>query len=72
MQPDFASEADALARPWETDPRWDGIRRDYQAGDVVRLRPSVAVEYPLARRGAERLWGLLQREPYVATFNSSR
>jgi len=70
MQPDFASEADALARRWEKDPRWSGIRRDYLAGDVVRLRPSVALEYTLARRGAERLWALLQHEPYIATFGA--
>src|SRR5467141_131165 len=70
MQPDVASDTDALARHWEKDPRWRGIRRDYHAGDVVRLRPSVAVEHTLARRGAERLWALLQREPYVATFGA--
>jgi isocitrate lyase len=70
MQPDFASEADALARRWEKDPRWRGIRRDYHASDVVRLRPSVAVEHTLGRRGAERLWALLQREPYIATFGA--
>ena len=70
MHPDFATEAYALAQSWEQDPRWRGIRRDYQAGDVVRLRPSVAVEYTLARRGAERLWALLQGERHIATFGA--
>src|SRR5437762_3104028 len=70
MRPDLQQETDALARGWAQDPRWRGIRRDYQPGDVVRLRPSVMVEYTLARRGAERLWALLQREPYVATFGA--
>src|SRR5439155_1504851 len=70
MRPDLQQEADALARRWTHDARWRGIRRDYQPGDVVRLRPSVMVEHTLARRGAERLWALLQREPYVKTFGA--
>jgi isocitrate lyase len=37
---------------------------------VIRLRPSIKVEYTLARRGAERLWELLHTEPYVATFGA--
>ena len=59
-----------LARQWTTDPRWRGIRRDYTAEDVIRLRPSIKVEYTLAKRGAERLWELLHTEPYVATFGA--
>jgi isocitrate lyase len=54
-----------LARDWETDERWDGIRRDYAAEDVVRLRGSVRVEHSLARRGAELLWRLLNEDGYV-------
>jgi isocitrate lyase len=54
-----------LARDWETDERWDGIRRDYAAEDVVRLRGSVRVEHSLARRGAELLWRLLNKDGYV-------
>jgi isocitrate/methylisocitrate lyase len=57
--------ASALAREWATDPRWDGIERDYTAADVVRLRGSVAVEHTLARRGAELLWRLLHETSYV-------
>jgi len=45
--------------------RFDGIERPYSAEDVVRLRGSVQVEHTLARRGAEKLWGLLHSEPYV-------
>jgi isocitrate lyase len=57
--------AAVLAREWATDPRWDGIERDYSTDDVVRLRGSVAVEHTLALRGALRLWRLLHDEPYV-------
>jgi isocitrate lyase len=57
--------AHQLEKQWRTLTRWDGVRRDYTAADVVRLRGSVHVESTLARRGAERLWGLLHAEPYV-------
>ena len=48
--------------------RWEGIERPYTDEDVARLRGSVVVEHTLARRGAERLWKLLQEEPYVAAL----
>jgi isocitrate lyase len=57
--------AERLGRQWRTLSRWAGVRRDYTADDVVRLRGSVHVECSLARRGAERLWRLLETEPYV-------
>ncbi|MEV0941515.1 isocitrate lyase [Micromonospora wenchangensis] len=54
-----------LRTEWETDPRWQGVRRSYRAEDVVRLRGTVQEEHTLARRGAERLWRLLHTEDYV-------
>ena len=57
----------SLEREWTTDSRWDGIKRPYTAGDVYRLRGTVQVEHTLARRGAARLWQLLQEaEPVTA------
>ncbi len=50
---------------WSSDPRWAGITRPYSFEDVLRLRGSVHIEHTLARLGAERLWNLLQTEPYV-------
>src|SRR5919106_3078245 len=50
--------------------RWDGIERPYSQEDVERLRGSVQVEHTLARLGAERLWRLLQEEPYVAALGA--
>jgi isocitrate lyase len=50
--------------------RWDGIERPYAEEDVERLRGSVRVEHTLARLGAERLWRLLQEEPYVAALGA--
>ncbi len=59
------AEVDALEKDWSEHPRWNGVERDYSAEDVVRLRGSVSIEYTLARRGAERLWKLLNEQPYV-------
>ena len=59
-----------IERDWETNPRWDGITRDYTADDVLRLRGSIDVEQTFAELGAERLWELLQDEPYVAALGA--
>ncbi len=53
-----------------TGARWQGIRRPYGAGEVERLRGSVRVEHTLARRGAEKLWNLMQQRPYVAALGA--
>ncbi len=63
-------EAERLDYQWRTDPRWRGIRRDYTAQDVVRLRGSVRVEHTLARRGAERLWAMLHEEECVLALGT--
>jgi len=50
---------------WANNPRWSGVKRNYTAEDVVRLRGTVHVEHSLARIGAEKLWGYLHKEPFV-------
>jgi len=59
-----------MTQQWRTDSRWKGVERPYTAEDVVKLRGSVHVEHSLARLGAERLWWLLQNEPYVAALGA--
>ena len=59
-----------IEREWETNPRWDGITRTYSADDVLKLRGSIDIEYTLAELGADRLWRLLQEEPYVAALGA--
>ncbi len=54
-----------ITRDWASNPRWAGIRRNYSAEDVVRLRGSVHIEHSLARLGAEKLWRSLHSEPFV-------
>jgi isocitrate lyase len=60
-----ARDPNVLERDWETNPRWNGVTRDYTAADVLRLRGSIDIRHTLAEMGAERLWDLLNTEPYV-------
>ncbi|NWG17262.1 MAG: isocitrate lyase [Chloroflexi bacterium] len=62
--------AEQITMEWNTRPRWKGITREYTADNVVRLRGSVHIEYSLAQMGAEQLWDLLNREPYVAALGA--
>ncbi len=57
--------AEQLKLEWANDARWAGIKRNYTAEDVVRLRGTVHVEHSLARLGADKLWSSLHREPFV-------
>ncbi len=57
--------AKAIEQEWSSSPRWKGVKRDYTAADVVRLRGSVQIEYTLAKRGAEKLWKLINEQPFV-------
>src|SRR6476660_7885949 len=59
-----------LEKDWAENPRWKGIKRGYGAADVVRLRGSLHVEHTLARRGAEKLWRLVNTEPFVNTLGA--
>ncbi len=62
-----STQIDALNKEWKENSRWDGITRPYSAEDVVNLRPSIEIEYSLARHGATRLWDMLQKnEPVTA------
>jgi isocitrate lyase len=57
--------ATELDMEWGENPRWKGVKRDYTAKDVVRLRGTLPIEYSLARYGAEKLWNLINTEDYV-------
>jgi isocitrate lyase len=54
-----AEEIANITDDWATNPRWKGVTRTYTAEDVVRLRGSIKQDNTLARRGADRLWTLL-------------
>src|SRR6218665_1848159 len=60
----------ALEKDWAENPRWKGIKRGYTAADVVRLRGSLQVEHTLAKRGSEKLWNLINTEPFVNSLGA--
>ena len=59
------TEAAKLKQEWAGNPRWKNLKRGYSAEDVVRLRGSLHIEHTLARRGAEKLWQLVNSEPFI-------
>src|SRR3978361_83390 len=63
-------ETQKLQKDWDTNPRWKGIKRGYSAADIIRLRGSLQVEHTLAKRGAEKLWNLVNNEPFVNTLGA--
>jgi len=67
---DNTQTAAELQREWDSDPRWAGIKRDYTAEEVIRLRGSITEEATLARRGAENLWRLLHSEEWVPALGA--
>jgi isocitrate lyase len=69
-QPTREQQIAALEKDWATNPRWRGIQRSYTAADVVRLRGSMPIEHTLAKRGSEKLWSLLNTEPFVNTLGA--
>ncbi|MDX2061541.1 MAG: isocitrate lyase [Bacteroidia bacterium] len=59
-----------LVEAWATDPRWQGITRPYSAEEVVKLRGSLVIEHTLARRGAQQLWELISKQPFVRALGA--
>src|SRR5690625_3271911 len=54
-----------LQEDWSENPRWQGIKRNYSAQEVINLRGSVPEAYTLAQRGAEKLWRAIHEAPFV-------
>jgi isocitrate lyase len=67
---DKASFVAKLSLDWNTNSRWKGTTRPYTPEDVYRLRGSVAIEYTIAKIGAERLWTLLNEADYVHALSA--
>ncbi|MFO0232783.1 MAG: isocitrate lyase [Burkholderiales bacterium] len=63
-------EAQKLQKEWSDSARWRGIKRGYTAEDVVKLRGSLQVEHTLAKRGSEKLWKLINEEPFVNSLGA--
>jgi len=63
-------DIERLQQDWARNPRWAGVKRGYAAKDVVRLRGSVRIDHTLARRGAEKLWRMMQEQPFVNSLGA--
>jgi isocitrate lyase len=50
--------------------RFKGIKRDFTAADVAKLRGSIPIRHTLAELGAQRLWELLHSEPFVRSLGA--
>ena len=59
----------AIEQEWAK-PRFKGVERQYTAADVEKIRGSVKVEYSLARRGAEKLWELVNGDTHIAALGA--
>ena len=60
----------ALQEDWAINPRWNGISRPYTAEEVVRLQGSKTYPNQFAVDQANKLWKLLNEEPYVNTLGA--
>jgi len=64
------NQVNNINQEWTYNPRWQGVERPYGAEEVRKLQGSLQVEHTLARVGAERLWKLMQENPYVNTLGA--
>ena len=49
--------------------RFTGIKRDYTEEEVERLRGSIKIEYSLCKNQSQKLWKLLNSEPYLSLIH---
>jgi isocitrate lyase len=59
-----------MQEDWAINPRWKGISRPYTADEVVRLQGSTVYPNQFAVDQANKLWNLLNTEPYVNTLGA--
>ena len=50
--------------------RFSGIKRDYTPSEVQRLKGSIKIEYSLCKQQSEKLWYLINTEPFINTLGS--
>ena len=65
MKESFNKQVEDLEKDWANNDRWNGVKREYSAKDVVRLRGSILPQYSLAEHGAKLLWERLKDMDYV-------
>lgn len=61
----IAQRAEEISQDWASNPRWDGIERDYSAEEVVRLQGSFIEAHTIASMMADQLWEKLNSQDYI-------
>ncbi len=60
----------ANTNDWQTNSRWQGIKRNYTQAQVDQLRTSLPIEHTIAKVGSQKLWKLINEGGYVNTFGA--
>ena len=68
--PGTPKTAAEIQQDWDTNPRWNGLTRNYSAEQVSKLQGNVVEEHTLARRGSEILWDLVNNEDYINSLGA--
>ncbi|RWS23431.1 isocitrate lyase-like protein, partial [Leptotrombidium deliense] len=69
----YGSKVERIARlehDWQTNARWNGVERRYDAKEVERLRGNFLVDHTIARKGSEKLWNYLNTMPHVKALGA--
>ncbi len=66
----FESEFRALEQDWRTNPRWQGLCRNYGAEAVLLLRGTLHIEHSIASQMSRKLWSLLHKELFVPALGA--
>jgi isocitrate lyase len=61
---------EALQSDWQENPRWQGVKRAYDAQTVLQLRGSLRIEHTLATRGATKLWETLNSAQFIRALGA--
>lgn len=64
------TQAEKLEFKWQNSKRWRGIKRNFTAETVLKLRGSVRIENTLARLGSKHLWFVLNERPFVPALGA--
>ncbi|WP_077327929.1 isocitrate lyase [Virgibacillus siamensis] len=59
------NRVEQVQNEWDNNLRWVNVERPYTAEDVIRLRGSIDIEHTLAKKGAEKLWDLVNGSDYI-------
>jgi isocitrate lyase len=59
-----------LGADWNNNPRWTGIKRNYTAADVLRLRGSYRLSHSIAELTSNKLWNDLHQQDAVRALGA--